>query len=304
MKVLIVVLVSIAKKHITALNSIDPTIEIFALRSSKYAETFDNISNLYSYDEIIKDSFDFIIISNPTSEHRQSIEALYSQNIPLFIEKPLYHSLAIEDLVAKIDRNKIITYIACNLRFLDSICYVNKYIKDKREKINEVNVYCGSYLPDWRKNCDYRNNYSAIPELGGGVHIDLIHELDYLYWMFGNPQKSHRIFSSKSSLEIKANDYANYCLEYPSFNASVVLNYFRRDAKRTMEIVFEDETLLVNLLTNSVHRDNKVIYESSQRITDTYKKQMEYFIHCVNEKKATFNTIKDAYNVLKIGLEQ
>ena len=71
-----------------------------------------------------------------------------------------------------------------------------------------------------------------------------------------------------------------------------------------MEIVFEDETLLVDLLTNSVHRDNKVIYESSQRITDTYKKQMEYFIDCVNEKKATFNTIKDAYNVLKIGLEQ
>ena len=35
-----------------------------------------------------------------------------------------------------------------------------------------------------------------------------------------------------------------------------------------------------------------------------YKKQMEYFIDCVNEKKATFNTIKDAYNVLKIGLEQ
>ena len=47
MKVLIVGLGSIAKKHITALKSIDPTIEIYALRSSKYAETFDNISNLY-----------------------------------------------------------------------------------------------------------------------------------------------------------------------------------------------------------------------------------------------------------------
>ena len=68
---------------------------------------------------------------------------------PLFIEKPLFETLSNEanDLVMEIERQGIPTYVACNLRFLESIAKIRELLVGKR--VNEVNVYCGSYLPIW-----------------------------------------------------------------------------------------------------------------------------------------------------------
>lgn len=171
--------------------------------------------------------------------------------------------------------------------------------------MNEINAYCGSYLPEWRPNINFRDIYSVNPDMGGGVHIDLIHEVDYLYWLFGMPEKTKTVFRSRSSMRIKAYDYANYCLIYNSFCASVVLNYYRKDTKRTLELVFEDETWIVDLRKNIIMSQDKIIFKSDQNMIDTYLDQMNYFVQLVKtNKKTSFNTIEDAYNVLKICLEK
>ena len=303
MRVLIIGLGSIGRKHVVALNQLDPNIEIYALRSRAAVNTYLNVINIYEINDISEISF--AIISNPTSEHKKTIEMLIGYDIPMFIEKPICSDLDIENLVSTIGTKKIQTYIACNLRFLDCIKFVkNRLHNDENKKLNEVNVYCGSYLPDWRAEVDFKETYSARPELGGGVHIDLIHELDYIYWLFGNPNKTFRNFSSQSSLNISSFDYANYILDFDGFCTSVVLNYYRRDAKRNLELVFEDETWNVDLLTNQIICNNQLIFSSEQRIADTYKTQMKYFIRCLNFKNNTFNTVLNAYDVLKICFEK
>lgn len=300
MRVLIIGLGSIAGKHIAALRHIDHTVEIYALRSSRNSMAHDGIQNLYAYDEIKGFAFDFIIISNPTSEHERTIREILEFNIPLFIEKPLSHAKVDATLVNRIKSQSLLTYVACNMRFLDCLMYVKEHVGGR---INEINVYCGSYLPEWRPNVNFRENYSAIPELGGGVHLDLIHELDYLYWMFGEPLDVARLLSNRSSLKIASVDYANYTLKYEGFSASVILNYFRRDAKRSFEIVFEDKTWQVDLLANVVYCNGDIIYSSDQTDLDTYIKQMSYFMTLVKNKEiVSFNTIEDANNVLNICL--
>ena len=300
MKVLIVGLGSIGRKHLKSINSIIPKAEIFALRSSIYAEEYPSVTNIFKIEEIETVAIDFAIIANPTSEHKKTIEQLISFGFPLFIEKPIYSSLNIEDLVNSVESKGINTYVACNLRFLDCIRFIKDNLQFTSKKLNEVNVYCGSYLPDWRPNINFRQTYSANVELGGGVHTDLIHELDYLYWIFGFPESVVRKFKNHSSLAITAFDYANYILEYDHFCASVILNYYRKDSKRTLELVFDDETWNVDLLKNQIICNNLVLFSSEQRIADTYQTQMEYFIHCLAEEKGTFNTITDAFKVLKI----
>lgn len=304
MKVLVVGLGSIARKHISALRHLYPDIQIYALRSQTNASQEDDVINLYGVSEIPED-IDFAIISNPTSCHAKSIDSLKDLNIPLFIEKPVFESINYDRLIKAVKDNNVLTYVACNLRFLDCLVFLKEYFRNNPDKrINEVNVYCGSYLPEWRPGIDFRKCYSAIPELGGGVHIDLVHEIDYVYWLFGKPAEVSSIFRNVSSLDIRAIDYANYIFIYPDFTASIILNYYRRDYKRQIEVVFEDDTWTVDLKSNTI-RDNKdeLIFEGKNDFLSTYKTQMRYFINLIKTDGKSENDIETAYDVLKICMD-
>jgi len=300
MNILIIGLGSVARKHIHAIQSLGIRASFFALRSSPDAAKEENIQNIYSLNDLTVKP-DFVIISNPTSLHAASIEQAAALGAPLFIEKPALSSTEhANKLLTILDEKNIRSYVACNLRFLPVIEFVKKHIAESRQKINEVNIYCGSYLPDWRPGQDFRKVYSSDEQSGGGVHLDLIHELDYLYWIFGQPQQTHRLTRSRSTLGISAADYANYSVIYDNFAAGVILNYYRRDPKRSLEIVFEDETWTVDLLKNTISAGNKLIYESDIKIADTYIRQMEYFTRCLASGEENMNSLSEALAVLKI----
>ena len=305
MVVLILGLGSIAKKHIIALKSLNIYITIYALRSSKDASVEQGVINIFEFNEI-KGKPDFAIISNPTNMHFECILSLADLEIPMFIEKPALHTLkSSETLVEKVEKTRVFTYVACNLRFHPCIQFIHSYlISNPKFSINEVNSYCGSYLPDWRPNQDYKQVYSSNKEQGGGVHLDLFHEIDYTYWLFGKPDKSKATLSHKSTLGINAVDYANYVLEYPKFNVSIILNYYRRDAKRTLEIIGQTETIFVDLVKNEIYGSNAgCMYKNdSFHIIETYKNQMKYFVDHLNSNKKTMNTLSDSLEALKISL--
>lgn len=303
MRILIIGLGSIAKKHVAAIRELEPEAEIYALRSSDDAPTYGNVVNIHSLADSVG-KFDFAIISNPTSKHAETIERALELDIPLFIEKPVFGELGHEALLERVRSRGVLTYVACNLRFLDSVRYLHDYVRSHPEKrVNEVNVYCGSYLPEWRPGTDYRRCYSALPELGGGVHMDLIHDIDYICWIFGNPEESFGICRSVSSLGISSVDYANYTLIYPQFTATVILNYYRRDYKRTIEVVFQDCTWTVDLRRNEIKtEEGKVVYSGANTPLETYKAQMGYFLRLLREGKKAENDMESAYDVLKICL--
>ncbi|MDM8177215.1 Gfo/Idh/MocA family oxidoreductase [Olivibacter sp. LS-1] len=306
MKVLIIGLGSIAKRHIDALKRLDISVEIYALRradSSVRNESVNGVFEIFSETEIEMSSIDFILISNPTSAHFDTIGKILKYNKPLFIEKPLFSTISerTEELVNDLQKEGIASYVACNLRFLESLIELKKMLV--YANINEVNVYCGSYLPNWRPGIDYKNVYSARRELGGGVHIDLIHELDYVYWLFGPPDITRSYFSNKSSLNISANDYANYLWIYSHFSVSIILNYYRKDSKRTAEVVTGDGTYLVDLLENTIKFNGVVVFESEQSIEDTYFSQMKFFIDNILPNKVRFNDVTEANTVLKLCMQ-
>lgn len=305
MKVLVVGLGSIAKKHINALRTLEPNCAIYGLRSSISANSEDDIINIYDIDEL-KIKVDFAIISNPTSLHYETIKCLAQKKIPLFIEKPALHSLEnAAELIELVEGNNVVNYVACNLRFHPCIIFLKETILKEERKINELNVYCGSYLPDWRPDVDFRKTYSSNADMGGGVHLDLFHELDYTTWLFGMPNRTTSILRSVSGLEIDAIDYANYTLEYKTFAANILLNYYRRKSKRVIEIVFDNETLIIDLINNSIKDDNgKIIFVADNfLLKDTYVAQLSYFTTSLANNQTPFNSLKESIDVLKIVLQ-
>ncbi len=301
MKVLIIGLGSIAKKHIKALKIIKPDVQFFAWRSGTSPEQVDDVTNISSIADCPE--IDFVIISNPTSFHADAIKQVIHLKKPLFIEKPPFHTLTnVDDCLKLVSENNINTYTAFNLRFLDCLDYLKKNVDIT--KVQEVNVYCGSYLPSWRVNIYYKKNYSANASMGGGVHLDLLHELDYVLWIFGQPLEVRTILRSNSNIHIKAVDYANYALIYKNFVVNIILNYYRIDTKRTCEILFDDVTWNVDLIKNNITNlvNNTLVFQSKQTIQDTYKNQMEYFCETISNKKIPSNSLNESVNTLKIAL--
>ena len=301
MKVLIVGLGSIAKKHIKAIRQCFESCEIYAIRSGLSSHFIEDVVNIYSLDEVPSD-LDFSIVSNPTSSHFDSILELSKLNKPIFIEKPVLNTLdGHEELLKRLKERQIKTYVGCNLRFHPIIAWLKKELANKRPI--EMNIYCGSYLPDWHPDQDYRKLYSADSNMGGGVHLDLIHELDYTVYLMGLPKASSKYTSKKSTLEIESEDIAHYILDYSNTTVFITLNYYRTQPKRQIECVWESGVWIADLLGGNIINDKgEVIFETDFNVSDTYQKQLLYFWNQILENNDPMNSFDEAIDVLKLCL--
>lgn len=305
MKILIVGLGSIAHKHITAIRIIEPEAQIYALRSNLQAPNVNEVINVFNWE--IANEVDFIIISNPTNNHTKTVAKAIEFRKPLFIEKPVFGNLdGVASILDFIRINNIPTYVGCVLRFNPVIRKLKEIIQNQSNKIDEVNVYCGSYLPNWRPSVDFRKVYSAIPELGGGVHLDMIHEIDYVYWLFGRPLEVKSTLKNSSHLNLDVVDYANYQLIYEGFTANVVLNYFRKKSKREIEIVSENFIYIGDLINYTITDEmyNVTIYTKDEEAINLYELQMRYFIEEMKKGNMYENDAQTGVEVLKLVLNR
>lgn len=305
MKGVIVGLGSIAQKHIHALRTIRDDISLFAVRSGHSVNEIEGVTNL-TLTDLPAGNFDFAIISNPTYQHTVALSQLLPLGIPLLIEKPLFHKIGPEELalVEQLNKREILNYVGFNLRFHPCIRYFKEEVLPALQVINEVNVYCGSYLPDWRPGKNFRDIYSAQPDKGGGVHLDLTHELDYIYWFFGKPLSVSHQFFSKSDLHIEAVDHAGYLWEYPQYCVNISLNYYRRTPKRQVEVLTDQGEYVLDLIENKVLFNNKVLVSYDIDRFYTYIKQMEYFTAHILAKKRMMNDVNEAMEVLRLCLNE
>ena len=303
MKVLVVGFGSIAKKHIEVLREIEPKVDVFALRSSKHASKIPGVTNLFEWGGLEEHDFHFVLIASPSSLHLEHISKLTSLGKPIMVEKPMLMDKgqisAFEKNMGKLD---VPVYIACNFRFHPSIVFLKEYLAKEKSKINEVNAYCGSYLPNWRPGVDYREVYSSRADMGGGVHIDLIHEPDYLIYLFGMPVSSQINNRKVSTLEITSCDSSNILFQYEGFQAQIILNYYRRDPKRTLEIVREKDTIFVDLIASKVYdtNSNELLFEEpNPTVFTSYKQQLLYFLNCIDKGIEPMNSPSEAIEILK-----
>ena len=174
MNVLIIGYGSAGRRHATILNKFKKINNIY-IKTNQKIKCFNKINFISDINNL---DFDLIIVANETYKHYSTckyLEKKFNSKI-ILCEKPLFEKF----YNFRPKKNRF--YVAYNLRFHKCLIYIKK--KVNLDKVFYVEAETSSYLPNWRKDDDYSKRYSAFPNKGGGVLLDMSHEIDYLRWLF------------------------------------------------------------------------------------------------------------------------
>ena len=313
---MIVGLGSIGKRHLRNILAIENTkkleIIIYSKQTKSYLSNHKNIKIFDTLDKCLLEKPDVGFITNETIHHIPIAIKLAKVGLDLFIEKPLSNKISNVKTFSKIVKTKkLITLVGCNLRFHRCINEIKNLIDQKViGDIISVKVECGTYLPDWHPNENYSKSYASRDDLGGGVVLTCIHELDYLFWFFGETQEVFSMTGKYSNLKITASDLSAIILKFKNnIIAEVHLDYFQKPEARSCKLIGTKGTITWDSLSNEVkiYDFKKSKWKSKLKIkkydkNEMYVKELEHFIQCVNKKKKTINDISQGEYVLKVAL--
>ena len=297
-KILIIGYGSIGKRHYKILSKFKNINTIKIITSLKIPT---KLKIQFTKDEIRNYNPDYIVICSETSSHFKHlnlINTLLEKKI-ILIEKPIFN-----DLNKKIRLIKNQIYVGYNLRFHPILKYLKKYLSIDNDNLLSVNIYAGSYLPGWRKNSNYIKSYSAFKNKGGGVELDLSHEIDYVTWLFGKFKISNIVNKKLSSLKISSNDHLTILGYFPKKGiVNITLNYYSKISCRKIIIDYDSKTIHVDLIENKLIINHlnakKNIFKKiiSFNKDDTYKDQ---HLSIINRNFNDVCTMNEAINHLKL----
>jgi len=263
--------------------------EVYLYKYKKDLDTspFSPVANL---DDL--NNYYAAIIASPSATHLEYLKKLVEGDVPTLVEKPLADDTETTKKVvyfARKNRSKI--QVGFNLRYLPIVLKISDYLKkNKLGKILHADIYVGQYLPDWRLNKDYRKTYSASFEAGGGVALDLIHEIDLAQMWFGKVNFKVVKSSKLSNLEINTEDFVEFMSESRP-HVRVTLDYLNMIKARRYIITGSKGAIECDVFgkkfTYKSKEDQEEILtdENLFDIKKTYESELEDFLNKVKAGK-------------------
>ncbi len=217
---------------------------------------------------------DGVIVATPTHLHLEYAgKALENGVKAVLIEKPISHSLdGVDRLVASAEARNAHLFVVANMRFHPAI----QAVKANIERVGQplfARGHFGNYLPNMRPDVDYRTLYAAHRAQGGGVILDVIHEIDYMSWLFGPVTAVTASAATLSDLEIDVEDYATLMMEHDSgVRTTLTMDYLQQCKRRGCEIIGSDGILIWESEGKSPERCRVRVYEKKD---DCWKTLLE-----------------------------
>lgn len=209
------------------------------------------------------DGFDLVLVCSPTRFHVQHALAGLASGAHVFVEKPLATGPAeLEGLRPAPTERLMVGY---NLRFHEPVVRVAALVAGRRPgRVHSGRFWFGGYLPDWRPGVDYRGTYSARADLGGGILLDAIHELDLAVWMFG-PDLSvvGAAVDRLGHLEVDVEDTVKAILR--SADGAIVdvsLDYLSRRYRRGIEVIGDEATVRLDWARQVIEIEDSAAVET------------------------------------------
>jgi predicted dehydrogenase len=315
LRVLVIGCGSIGKRHIGNLIALEAgEILAFDSREDRRCEVKSQfgIQVVNSLDEAWKPNPNVAVITTPTSMHIPLAIEAAQHGCHLFIEKPLSDSVReIDRLLNVISERSLLTLIGCNMRFHPGLRNVKKLLNEGViGRVCAARVEVGQYLPEWHPWEDYRQGYSARRDLGGGIILDAIHEIDYIQWMLGQVEAVACFAGKLSQLEIDTEDTASILLRFScGAIGEVHMDYIQRFYTRKCDIIGDEGTICWDYSTGETRQysaskrgwqifSNPSGWESNQMYID----EMHHFLRCLAGEETAVNSVHDALQTLTIAL--
>lgn len=323
MRALVIGCGSIGRRHINNLLAMkEITNVVVCTKDARCVEDFraeDKIELISSLEELDSlssprkkaffDDVDFAIIANETYKHIDSAIFLAQRGLSLIIEKPISHNLEQINVLKEIAEQKgLKIFIAYNLRYLGAMKYIKKALDQKKlGTLYFAQIEVGQFLPSWRPAIDYRKCYSASSFQGGGVALDLSHEIDYMRYLFGNPSSWKVERSKVSSLEIESEDIFEGIYKFDTgFLCNIHMDYLQNVHKRQIRVVGSEGSLFGDLIrkrisivstdTRETVIEDEVLFDTDS----TYKEELLSFIDVLKKNHEPTITLEDGVEVLRL----
>jgi predicted dehydrogenase len=309
MKILIAGLGSIGQRHARNLRTLlGDRVDLLAYRvrglphvisermtldSSVSVEERYGIRAFDDFDAALAEQPAAVIVCNPTRFHvPTAIKALHA-GCHVLIEKPLSDSAEhVDELIGCASRRGLVAAVGYQLRFHPALIRLLQLLADDCiGRVHHVRAEWGEYLPDAHPYEDYRESYAARADLGGGVILCYIHELDYLTWLFGVPRRVSATGGRSGLLEIDVEDHATITMVNAIDGRDVTIELHQSFAQlspsRSCVVSGERGEIAVDLMAPSLEvrlaggRRNRETFDGFQR-NDLFLDEMKMFLAAVD----------------------
>lgn len=295
LRVLVAGMGSIGRRHLQNLRALQPDLHVTVFRPRTQAPPdlpCDEV--LYHWEQVLAGRYDAAILATPAPQHVPAALALARAHVHLFIEKPLSDSLAgVEELLELGRRNGRVLMVGYNLRFHRPLQVLRRAIEEGRiGRVLSARAEVGQWLPDWRSGQDVRDSISGRRDLGGGVVLELSHEIDCLRWLVGSEvcavsaQMGH-----VSDLPIDVEDVAEITLRFANGALGHAhLDMLQRPPARACRIIGATGQLAWDAQSQAVRwcpLETGVWTElpagPAPDRNDMYVEELRHFLQCVRE---------------------
>lgn len=286
-KVLIVGFGSIGQRHFQNFKELGCDISIVSKRMDRPSgNVFLTVENALS-----EKVFDIVIVCNETALHYGTLVKLAEMKSKslILVEKPIFDS--VQDSLKEIESLNI--RVMYNFRYSALLLELKNQLQSNHSL--SVMSYVGQYLPTWRPSRDYRTTYSAQKALGGGVVLDLSHEIDYLNWLFGNVLNVTATTGKFGDLDIDVEDCCGFLAKYDRCPMVMSqLNYLDHIKQRFLIVNTAKATFHLDFIKNTFKKNET---ETSIAKVDTYK---ALALDALESESSRLTSLEDALKLQKM----
>ncbi|MBM4134038.1 MAG: Gfo/Idh/MocA family oxidoreductase [Nitrospira sp.] len=248
-----------------------------------------------------------VVVCTPPHMHVQVARDAVMAGADVLIEKPISDRLeGLEALVeVSAERGRVIM-VGYNLRFHRGLRRMRDLVLSGAVgKVLTLQAEFGYHLASWRPKMDYRKGYFASENSGGGVLLDVSHEIDYVRWIAGEVHSVYAVAEHVSPLEIDTEDVAFLSLRFAGGHlGQVSLDCLQPGYSRWCKVTGSEGALAwehgqgLRSWENGAWRE----IEPAQDIGETYLREMEHFLACVQRRAAPSVDGIEGMQVLRIVL--